>query len=67
MKGEIRLGKITSIDYAKGMARVVYHEKRSAVAGQWRHPIAVEGLAKGIHNLHVDLVGRRFSKRVVIQ
>ena len=27
MKGEIRLGKISSIDYAKGMARVVYHEK----------------------------------------
>ena len=25
MKGEIRLGKISSIDYAKGMARVVYH------------------------------------------
>ena len=27
MKGEIRLGKISSIDYDKGMARVVYHEK----------------------------------------
>ena len=27
MKGEIRLGKISSIDYAKGMAKVVYHEK----------------------------------------
>ena len=27
MAGEIRLGKISSIDYAKGMARVVYHEK----------------------------------------
>ena len=27
MKGEIRLGKISSIDYAKGMARVVYPEK----------------------------------------
>ena len=27
MAAEIRLGKISSIDYAKGMARVVYHEK----------------------------------------
>ena len=27
MKAGIRLGKISSIDYAKGMARVVYHEK----------------------------------------
>lgn len=55
---------LTMVD---ALGRVVYHEKRSAVAGQWRHSIAVEGLAKGIHNLHVDLVGRRFSKRVVIQ
>ena len=31
MKGEIRLGKISSIDYAKGMARVVYHEKEADV------------------------------------
>ena len=27
MNANIRLGKISSIDYAKGMARVVYHEK----------------------------------------
>lgn len=28
MGNEIRLGKVSAIDYAAGMVRVVYHEKR---------------------------------------
>lgn len=31
MGNEIRLGKISAIDYAAGMARVVYHEKDDCV------------------------------------
>ena len=31
MENNIRLGKISAIDYAAGMARVVYHEKDDAV------------------------------------
>jgi hypothetical protein len=27
----------------------------------------MEGLAKGMYHLNVDLAGRRFSKRVVVQ
>lgn len=31
MRNNIRLGKISAIDYAAGMVRVVYHEKDDAV------------------------------------
>lgn len=30
MGNEIRLGKVSAIDYAAGMVRVVYHEKTTA-------------------------------------
>lgn len=49
------------------MGRTVYAESHLATAGQWRHPMEAEGLARGIYHLNVDLVGRRFSKRVVLQ
>lgn len=31
MENEIRIGKISSVDYTAGMARVVYHDKDNAV------------------------------------
>ena len=31
MENEIRLGKVSSVNYAAGMVRVVYHEKDDSV------------------------------------
>lgn len=33
MKNNIRIGKISAIDYASGLVRVVYHDKDNAVTG----------------------------------
>lgn len=33
MNNNIRIGKISAIDYASGLVRVVYHDKDDAVTG----------------------------------
>ncbi len=49
------------------LGRVVHSGNQWAVAGQWRHPLAVEGLSPGVYHLNLDLAGRRFSRRIVVQ
>lgn len=66
---ELHLLRDTRVDLAlvDALGRTVYSGSLPAAAGQWRHHMAVDGLARGIYHLNVDLVGRRFSKRVVVQ
>lgn len=66
---ELHLLRDTRVDLTlmDAVGRVVYTGSQAAAAGQWRHPMHLEGLARGIYHLNVDLAGRRFSKRVVVQ
>ena len=49
------------------LGHVVHTSSATAAAGQWKHAMALEGLSSGIYHLNVDLVGRRFSERIVVQ
>ncbi|MBL7965148.1 MAG: T9SS type A sorting domain-containing protein [Flavobacteriales bacterium] len=66
---ELHLLRDTRVDLTlmDAVGRVVYVGSQAATAGHWRHPMHLEGLPAGIYHLNVDLEGRRFSKRVVMQ
>lgn len=66
---ELHLLRDTRVDLTlmDAMGRIVHSGSQPAAAGQWRHPVAVEGLAPGVYHLNADLAGRRFSRRVVVQ
>ncbi|MBK9515366.1 MAG: T9SS type A sorting domain-containing protein [Flavobacteriales bacterium] len=56
--------ELTLVD---ALGHVVHTSSATAAAGQWKHAMALEGLSSGIYHLNVDLVGRRFSERIVVQ
>ena len=49
------------------LGKQVYSENSRAPSGNWKHPMDLEGLPKGLYTLNIDLAGRRFPRRVVIQ
>jgi len=49
------------------LGKQVYTENAMATNGNWRHAMELEGLAKGLYTLNIDLEGRRFARRLVVQ
>lgn len=49
------------------LGKQVYAENAMAASGNWRHLMDLEGLPVGLYTLNIDLAGRRFPRRVVIQ
>lgn len=49
------------------LGKQVYTEEAFAPSGNWRHDLEVERLPKGLYTLNIDLAGRRFPRRVVVQ
>jgi len=49
------------------LGKQVYSENSKAPSGNWKHAMDLEDLPKGLYTLNIDLAGRRFPRRVVIQ
>ena len=49
------------------LGRQAYTENAFAASGNWRHAIDLDELPKGLYTLNIDLAGRRFARRLVIQ
>lgn len=49
------------------LGRQVFAENTMAPSGNWRHPMDIEKLSTGLYTLNIDLAGRRFTRRVVVQ